>query len=96
MKKNKIDIHITHGKLESFSVGMEDKQINISANIGLYTDNKQKITSFSVDSRQYYGNQKIEFPLSIYPAIQKIAEEIELSTIRKCRENQLSLPSPII
>ena len=92
--ENKIDIHITKGKLESFSVYLTDDEVpNISASIGLYTDGEQKITSFSIDTRNYYGNQQIDLPLGTIPAIKKIAEEIELATIRKCREHQLALPA---
>ena len=94
MKNKKIDIHITKGKLEVFTIYLqEDNAPDISATIGLYTDGDKKITSFNVDTRNYYGDNKIELPLGTLPAIQKIAEEIELATIRKCREHQLALPA---
>jgi hypothetical protein len=96
MEKNiqdkKIDIHISKGKLESFTVYVDDENTpNISTTIGLYTEHNQKITTFSVDTRNYYGNSKIDLPIGTIPAIQKIIEELELATIRKCREGQLSL-----
>lgn len=89
-KDNNIEINITHGKLESFSVHLGDK-LHISATLGLYTDAENKVSSFSVDTRNYYGETKIDLPIGTIPAIQKIAEEIELAVVRKCREGQLAL-----
>ena len=92
MEKNKIDINITNGRLESFSINIgEDRLPSISATIGLYTDGGKRITTYSVDTRNYYGDNQIDLPIGTIPAIQKIAEEIEIATIRKCREGQLCL-----
>lgn len=92
MENKQIEINITKGMLESFTVYIdtETNEKNISATIGLYTDVNKKITQYSIDTRNYYGN-KIEFPISTYPAINKICEELELATIRHCREGQLCL-----
>jgi hypothetical protein len=90
--KNEIDIHITKGKLESFTVKLTDEEVpSISATIGLFTENGQKITSFSIDTRSYYSTHQIDLPLGTIPSILKIAEELEIATIRKCRERQLVL-----
>jgi hypothetical protein len=92
---NKIEISITHGKLENFTVHIDnDGKKDINAVIGLYTDGERKISSFSIDTRNYYGQTKIEFPTKTLNAIKKICEELELITILKCREHQLSLNAP--
>ena len=91
--ENNIEINITHGQLENFSVyKSEDGKFNLSATIGLYTETKKKIASYSVDTRNYYGTQKIDLPINTIPAILKIAEEIEVAVIKNCREGQLALP----
>lgn len=90
-----LKIEITHGKLESFTVNVRDhNKFDIGATIGLYTDAEQKITSFSIDTRSYYGDQKIDLPIGTIQSILKIAEELEVAVIRKCREGQKALPSP--
>jgi len=87
-----INIQIAHGRLEQFTVYLnEEGKKDISASIGLYTHQGKKVTSYCIDTRSYYENT-IDFPISTFPAIQKIAEEIELSAIRHCREGQQSLP----
>ena len=49
------------------------------------------MSSYSINTRSYYDNN-IDLPIGTIPAIQKIAEEIELATIKHCREGQLALP----
>lgn len=91
MNKNKLNINITHGKLESFSVFSKENGIDISATIGLYTDQEKKITTFSVDTRSYYGDTEFELPISCIEPIKKIIQDIEYATVLSCRENQLKL-----
>ena len=91
MKDKKIDIQISYGKLEQFTIYISDDLPKLSATIGLYTNGGAKITSFSVDTRSYYGDNQIDLPMGIDREILKIAEEIEIATIRKCREGQLAL-----
>ena len=93
MNKREIEIHISKGILESFAVEIdkETSEINLSATTGLYTDHDKRVSSYSINTRSYYDNN-IDLPIGTIPAIQKIAEEIELATIKHCREGQLALP----
>jgi len=92
MNDNKIDIHISEGKLESFNVTMnEDGLPDLTATIALYTAHGKKITTFSVGTESWRGDTDMKLPIATIPAIQKIAEEIEQATILSCRESQLMI-----
>jgi uncharacterized membrane protein len=53
----KIDVQITKGEIESFSVTLKDGQPTVTATVGLFTSNSKKITTFQISTETYYGAQ---------------------------------------
>lgn len=86
----KIDIKITKSQLEGFNVSfdVDEKKINVSATIGLYTNNNKKISEYSVSTEAWNEEKKFSLPLECITPIMSIADEIERLVTLKCREGQ--------
>lgn len=88
----KIEINISHAKIESFSVSCEEDIPTVSATIGLYTENEKKISTYTVTNRKYYGEQ-IEFPPEIFDWLYRILDVIETTVTRNAQSKIWLLPS---
>ncbi len=89
---NTIDININSGKLESFSVELNEDKLEIAATIGLYAGQK-RITSFVISNRSY-SNTKFDVPPEMIEPIFSIARQIETIAILQCRKAMAELPEP--
>lgn len=93
----KINIEITKAQLESFTIGFdvnEDKIVpEVSASLGLLTENGKKISQYSISSGKW-ANNKFTLPIEMFSPIMEIAEQLEVIVTKHCRENQLSLNAP--
>ena len=89
---NTIDININRGKLESFSVELNEDKLEIAAAIGLYAGQK-RITSFTVSTRSYF-DPRFDVPPEMIEPVFSIARQIETIVIQQCRKAMAELPEP--
>ena len=90
----KIDIQITKAQLESFTASFErDDKLHLSATLALMTENGEKVSSYSLNTRSYYDNT-FNLPINVIQPIFDIAREIEAITTRQCRSHHLQLTAP--
>lgn len=75
-KKNLIDVHINKAKLTSFAVSIEDKGIEINANLALFAGNKP-ITTVTMGSESWRSGVTIDIPISIHRSCGKITGKLE-------------------
>lgn len=72
----KIEINISHAKIESFSVNLESDIPTISATVGLFTANEKKISTYTVTNRRYYW-EEAEFPPEVFDGLYRMLDIIE-------------------
>lgn len=93
----KINIEITKARLAGFTASFENDGENdvlqLSANLDLMTEQGEKVSSYTMNTRSYYDN-KFNIPISVYEPIFKIAEELEVIVTRQCRSHHLALTAP--
>lgn len=88
----KIEINISHAKIEGFSVSMETEIPRIAATIWLYTQNEKKISTYTVTNQRYYW-EEIEFPPEIFDGLYRILDVIEWTVTRNAQSKIWLLPA---
>lgn len=81
----KVDVRITKAKIISYAVDLEDERPQVQGTIALYTEDDKKITTFTVNTRDYYEN-RFDLRLEMIPAIKDIAYQLEDVVVKKCNE----------
>lgn len=92
----KIKIDITQAQIESLRISFDQsgKGIDLSVNIGLYTDHNRHITTFSMSTDAWRDKDKIEIPPGIYAPIMKIAKIVEQSVVEQYKGKVKELEAP--
>jgi hypothetical protein len=89
-----INIEITKAKLEGFTATFDsDDTLHLSATLALMTENGEKVSAYSLNTRTYYEN-KFNLPINVIEPIFKIAQEIEIIATKQCRSHHLELSAP--
>ena len=86
-----IDIQINKAVIESFSVELSDEIPKVSITIGLFTENGQKITTYSISTDNWNENNKFDLPMGMIKPILEIMKQLEVEATRHCKKDQLSL-----
>jgi len=89
----KIDVQITKGKIDSFSVSLDKEFPVVSATVSLFTADDKEITSFSLSSAGYSSNP-FKVPISMIPGIKDLADKLENIAILHCNKKMAMLPAP--
>ena len=90
----KINIEITKAQLISCEIQFnEEGQPDITANLGLYTDQGKMVSTYSIGTKSW-NNNNIELPLGMIQPIMSIGKQIETITTQHCREGQGALAAP--
>lgn len=90
-----IDIQITKGKIESFSVELKEDLPVVTATVGLFTADNKKISSFSIGSANWM-NDKFEVPPEMIQPILDISQDLERIVMNRCNSmmGRLEAPKP--
>lgn len=87
-----INIEISKARLENFMVQFDSEgKMDLGATLGLYTEQGKKVSTYTMNTQNYYQN-KFELPLSVIDPVHKIALEIEKIATQMCRDEHLTLP----
>ncbi len=86
-----INIEINQARILKFSVELTDKYPEIAATIGLFSGDK-KLSDFTVGSRAYYNDVKIEVPIEIIEPLVEIAKQLEYAATIACSRSIGALP----
>ena len=87
----KLSINITKAQLTGFTVSFEEKDMSVSANIALLTEENKQISTFNISTDSWRDENKFELPIAMIVPIQKIAAALEKVIIDHVREGQLKL-----
>jgi hypothetical protein len=88
-----IDIQITKGKIESFSVDLSGDFPTVMAGVGLYTADDKKISSFSIGSASW-NSERFEIPADMIQPILDISQDLERIVMIKCNSMMGRLANP--
>ena len=86
-----IKINITRAEIESFNISLKEYP-EASVTIGLFTEDNQRITSYSISTDSWSDENKFDLPVKLLDPIKRITRELEIIATRHCRQRQKSLP----
>lgn len=80
-----IDVQITKGQIEQFTVVIKDNLPEISAMVGLFTANEKRVSSFAIGTQGYHDS-RFDLPMEMIRPILQISEKLEEIVIRECNK----------
>ncbi len=78
----KINIQINNAKIASYEVSFNDKEVEVTATIGLYAG-KNKVSTFTIGTKSW-DDKTIDLPVSLVNPIKEIAKKLETILVREC------------
>lgn len=90
-----LPINITKAQIKSFSVTLGEERPEVFVSIGLFTDGGKQIAEYSISTNSWKEENKFELPVTMIVPIRKILDELEVITVRHCRNSQLQLKGKV-
>ena len=91
----KININITQARIKKFSVQLDEKEPEVTAEISLLTANDKEITTFSIGSGSWRTTH-FDLPISMIPPIKDLAAKLEAIVTQEANKALKMLPEATI
>lgn len=87
----KLDIQIDHAKILNYIVWLEDDKPRVRVEIGLFSMNGKKVSTYTLDSAGYDKDMVLDVPFDLVAPIVSTAEALERIVTAHCQSQMMQL-----